>query len=47
MPPFYVLDNYVKGKWGGQTPLPKGIYMSQLEIPGDFLNEGIYSIIVD
>ena len=44
---FYLFDDYVKGKWGEQEPFSKGIYITELEIPGDLLNEGIYSIIVD
>jgi len=44
---FFVLDDYVKGPWGKQPPLKAGIYLTEMEIPGDILNEGIYSIIVD
>jgi lipopolysaccharide transport system ATP-binding protein len=44
---FYVLDNYIEGEWGRQKPFKKGLYVSALEIPGDLLNEGIYSIIID
>jgi lipopolysaccharide transport system ATP-binding protein len=44
---FYVLDEYIKGEWGHQNPYKKGLYVSELEIPGDLLNEGIYSIIID
>jgi hypothetical protein len=44
---FYVLDDYIKGPWGGQSPFNIGMYLTELEIPGDLLNEGIYSLIVD
>jgi lipopolysaccharide transport system ATP-binding protein len=44
---FYVLDDYVKGKWGAQKPLSRGVYLTEMEIPGNLLNEGIFSLIVD
>ena len=44
---FFVLDDYIKGPWGSQSPFNIGMYLTELEIPGDLLNEGIYSLIVD
>ena len=44
---FYVIDDYIKNKWGAQEPFKKGKYLSKLELPKNILNEGIYSITVD
>jgi hypothetical protein len=38
------MDNYVNGPWGKQSPYAPGIYKASCHVPGDFLNEGQFSI---
>ena len=41
------MDEYIKNEWGRQDSFKKGEYISELEIPSNLLNEGIYSITID
>ena len=44
---FYLIDEYIKNKWGKQKTFKIGKYFSRLELPKNILNEGVYSVTVD
>lgn len=44
---FYVLDDYIKNKWDEENNFKVGNFKTELKIPANLLNEGIYGITVD
>ncbi len=44
---FYVLDDYVKRNWEDENNLPLGKFITNLNIPPNLLNEGIFGVTVD